>query len=62
MPRRRDEDEDEIVIERPKRRVRTPIKTGTIIHKSQRPYSRKEKHRNRFLDEEEEEAQERETE
>jgi hypothetical protein len=60
MPRRRDEEEDEIVIERPKRRIKTPIKTGTIIHKSEKPYSRKEKHRGRLLDEEEEEAEERE--
>jgi hypothetical protein len=57
MPRQRREDEDEIFVERPKRRVKTPIKTGTIIHKSPKPYTRREKYRSRFFDTEEEEAE-----
>jgi hypothetical protein len=34
-----------IKIKRPKRRVRTPLKTGTVVHKSEKTYSRKKKHK-----------------
>jgi hypothetical protein len=37
--------EDKIRIERAKRRVRTPLKTGTVVHKSPKTYTRKEKHK-----------------
>lgn len=37
--------EDTIKIRRPRRRVRTPIKTGTVVHKSPKTYTRREKHK-----------------
>ena len=44
------DDEKAIKIKRPKRRVRTPLKTGTVVHKSPKTYTRKEKHKNRPKD------------
>jgi hypothetical protein len=37
--------EKTIRIERPKQRLRTKIRTGTVIHKSPKAYTRKEKHK-----------------
>lgn len=42
--RKKDKDEP-IVIRRPKTRVRTPLKTGTVVHKSRKTYTRKIKHK-----------------
>jgi hypothetical protein len=36
-----------VKVKRPKRRVKTPLKTGTIVHKSPKTYTRKEKHKKR---------------
>jgi hypothetical protein len=39
------DDENVVKIKRPKPRVRTPLKTGTVVHKSPKTYTRKEKHK-----------------
>jgi len=46
-------DESPIVIKPPKPRVKTPLKTGTVIHKSPKTYTRKIKHKKRPEDAEE---------
>ena len=39
-------DEDKTVkVKKPKRRISTPLNTGTIVHKSPKTYSRKQKHK-----------------
>lgn len=45
MPQNDKDGEHTIKIRRPKRRVRTPVKTGTIVHKSRKTYTRKIKHK-----------------
>jgi hypothetical protein len=45
MTERAKKDENAIKIKRPKRRVRIPLKTGTVVHKSPKTYTRKEKHK-----------------
>ena len=37
--------EKRIKIKRPKRRVQVPVKTGTVVHKSRKAYTRKDKHK-----------------
>ena len=39
------DDEKTVKVKKPKRRVSTPLKTGTIVHKSPKTYSRKQKHK-----------------
>jgi hypothetical protein len=39
------DDDKTVKVKRPKRRVSTPLKTGTIVHKSPKTYSRKQKHK-----------------
>ena len=41
------DDEKVIKIKRPKRRVHTPLKTGTVVHKSPKTYTRREKHKDK---------------
>ena len=40
-------DDDTIEVPRPKQRKKTPGKTGTIVHKSWKTYTRRDKHRKR---------------
>jgi hypothetical protein len=52
----RDKDtQKSIKIKRPKRRVKTPLKTGTVVHKSRKTYTRQDKHKKEWEDSEEEE-------
>ena len=45
MKKNAEGEDDKIVIKPPKRRVRVPVKTGTVVHKSPKTYTRKEKHK-----------------
>ena len=71
MPRRIGENGERIIIRRPKKRVKIPLNTDTVIHRPDKAYSRKGKHKRRFdeigedeeelgqeLDQEEEQEQE----
>ena len=60
MPRRIGEDGERIIIRRPKKRVKIPLNTDTVIHRPDKAYSRKSKHRRRFdeIGEDEEEIEE----
>ena len=46
-----------IRIKSPKQRVRTTIKTGTVVHKSPKVYTRKEKHKKSPRDADHEESE-----
>jgi hypothetical protein len=46
-----------IKIKRPKRRVHTPLKTGTVVHKPKKTYTRKERYKRRWQNVEEEDLE-----
>ncbi len=55
MARRNEEEENIIKIRRQKPRVKIPINTDTIIHKPDKAYTRKAKHKRCWAEEDEEE-------